>query len=282
MKMKDYRISVAMSIYKNDVPEFLEIAIDSITTEQTLLPDEVVIVGDGPLPQTLIDVIDKEKVKLKDTKTKLVFLPQEKNRGLGGALRIACEHCSYPYIARMDSDDISLPQRLEKEMACFKEDDSLTMVGGMITEFVDSPENIVTERILPLDNKHIYEFMKSRCGVNHVTVIIKKDDLMKVGNYSSDYRQEDYYLWARMMKAGCRFRNVPDMVVNVRSGRDQFARRSGMQYFHDHVAIFTLMYSWGLISRWKLVKNYIARFMQVALPGNIKTWVYQHLLRKHK
>lgn len=281
--MDDKRLfSVVMSIYKNDDPEYLEDALDSIVINQSLKPDEVVIVGDGPLPQSLIWVIEQEikKTHSANIPTNIVFLPQEVNRGLGEALRIACENCRYDYIARMDSDDISLPDRFEKQMQCFEEDPGLSMVGGMITEFVGEPKNIVSKRLLPLDNEGIYKMMQTRCGVNHVTVIMKKSDLMKAGNYSGKFRQEDFYLWARMMKNHCKFRNIPDVVVNVRSGADQFARRGGLAYFNQHMKVFKFMYHEGLISYPVLLKNYCLRFAQVTFPTKLRTWIYQHILRK--
>lgn len=271
----DMDFSVAMSIYKSDDPACLEVALDSIF-HQTLPPTEVVMVGDGTLPDDLLSVVHQ----MEDKYPNLRFLPQEKNRGLGEALRIACENCKYDYIARMDSDDISLPDRFEKQMRCFEEDDNLSIVGGMITEFVGEPENIVDQRLLPLEDADIKRFMVSRAGVNHVTVVFKKDDLMKAGNYSGKYRQEDYYLWARMWNAGCKFKNIPDVVVNVRSGANQFARRGGLKYFKEHMKIFKLMYQWHLITYPQLMKNYILRFAQVAFPTTLRTWAYQHLLRK--
>lgn len=271
---KSLNFSVAMSVYKNDNPEYLQMALDSIIN-QTLVPDEIVLIADGPIPDSLQTVIER---------TQSIFPAlhpyyQEKNAGLGEALRIAVEKAQYDYIARMDSDDISLPDRFEKQMKCFEEDGALSLVGGMITEFVNEPTNIVNKRILPLDDASIKQFMVSRCGVNHVTVIFKKRDLMKVGNYQSDYRQEDYYLWARMMREGCKFLNIPDVVVNVRSGASQFSRRGGWRYFKDHMEIFKLMYCWKLISRGQLMKNYLLRFLQVAFPNQLRTWIYQHLLR---
>ena len=143
----DMDFSVAMSIYKSDDPAYLEVALDSIF-HQTLPPTEVVMVGDGPLPDDLLSVVHQ----MEDKYSNLRFLPQEKNRGLGEALRTACENCKYDYIARMDSDDISLPDRFEKQMRCFEEDDNLSIVGGMITEFVGEPENIVDQRLLPLED----------------------------------------------------------------------------------------------------------------------------------
>ena len=278
----DYKFSVIMSIYKSDVPEHVRIAFESMLN-QTRLPDEIVVVADGPVPASLKQVIDNLQFTIENEKlpVEVAYLPQKKNRGLGEALRIAVENAKYDYLARMDSDDICLPDRFEKQMKCFEEDPELSLVGGMITEFVDTPENIVDKRILPLEDKEIKRFMKSRCGVNHVTVIFKKEDLLKAGNYRSDYRQEDYYLWARMMKAGCKFKNIPDVVVNVRSGYDQFARRSGWNYYLDHCAIFRFMYREGLISFPRLVYNYVVRgIIQGLMPNWLRTWTYQHMLRK--
>lgn len=276
--MNNKDISVAMSIYKNDDPEFLTIALDSVIN-QTRKPKEIVVVGDGPLPDSLVKAVALEIDKAKEKGIELRFLPQKVNRGLGEALRICCENCRCEYIARMDSDDISLPDRFEKQMKVFEDEPQTGMVGGMITEFVGNPENVVDRRLLPLDNDGIYRMMQTRCGVNHVTVIIRKNDLMKAGNYSGRFRQEDFYLWARMMKNKVVIRNIPDVVVNVRSGADQFARRGGMKYFHEHMKVFKFMYHEGLISWPVLMKNYCLRFAQVAFPTKLRTWVYQHLLR---
>jgi glycosyltransferase involved in cell wall biosynthesis len=276
--MNNKDISVAMSIYKNDDPEFLTIALDSVIN-QTRKPKEIVVVGDGPLPDSLVKAVALEIDKAKEKGIELRFLPQKVNRGLGEALRICCENCRCEYIARMDSDDISLPDRFEKQMKVFEDEPQTGMVGGMITEFVGNPENVVDRRLLPLDNDGIYRMMQTRCGVNHVTVIIRKNDLMKAGNYSGRFRQEDFYLWARMIKNKVVIRNIPDVVVNVRSGADQFARRGGMKYFHEHMKVFKFMYHEGLISWPVLMKNYCLRFAQVAFPTKLRTWVYQHLLR---
>lgn len=274
--MSKLKFSVIMSIYKNDNPEYLQVALDSII-HQTQVPDEIVLIADGPVPQSLIDVVDKTKARFAD----LHAYYQDKNRGLGGALRIAVEKAQYDYLARMDSDDISLLDRFEKQMKCFEEDRELAVVGGMITEFVDSPKHVVSKRILPLDDSGIKGFMQSRCGVNHVTVVMKKSELLRAGNYQQDFKQEDYFLWARMIEAGCKFRNIPDIVVNVRSGRDQFARRGGMGYYKDVLALNKWMWQHGLISLPKMIYNDMVRgTVQFLLPNSVRTWVYQRFLRK--
>lgn len=272
--------SIAMAVYKNDAPDYLRDALKSVI-DQTLKPNEIVIVGDGPISEECKKTIEDMSHKAKHEGIDLVFLPQEENNGLGASLRLAVEHCRYDYIARMDADDLALPYRFEKQMKCFDEDPELSIVGGMITEFEGSPENIMDKRVLPLSDSEIKEFMKSRCGVNHVTVIFKKADLLKAGNYNDEYRQEDYYLWARMIKAGCKFRNIPDIVVNVRSGRDQFARRSGGSYYRDHMEIFKYMRREGIITYPRLVYNGIVRgLVQYVFPNRLRTFTYQHMLRK--
>ena len=272
--------SIAMAVYKNDAPDYLRDALKSVI-DQTLKPNEIVIVGDGPISEECKKTIEDMSHEAQHEGIDMVFLPQSENHGLGASLRLAVEHCRYDYIARMDADDLALPYRFEKQMKCFDEDPELSIVGGMITEFEGSPENIMDKRVLPLSDSEIKEFMKSRCGVNHVTVIFKKADLLKAGNYNDEYRQEDYYLWARMIKTGCKFRNIPDIVVNVRSGRDQFARRSGGSYYRDHMEIFKYMRREGIISYPRLAYNGIVRgLVQYVFPNRLRTFTYQHMLRK--
>lgn len=304
------KFSVIMSIYKSDVPELVRVALDSLL-QQTLLPNEIVIVGDGPVPAELEEEIESFKFRVSKLRTTpnpsfakggnlvpedgkesletrsqkpetiVTYLPQEKNGGLGEAMRIAAEAAKYDYLARMDSDDICLPDRFEKQMKCFEEDPELSLVGGMITEFDGEPENIIAKRILPLEDAEIKRMMRGRCAVNHVTVIFKKADLMKSGNYQPFWKQEDHYLWARMMEHGCKFRNIPDVVVNVRSGKDQIARRGGLRFYKSVVRVFWYMYRHGLISFGYFLYICMVRgIVQVLMPNRLRTWVYLHLLRK--
>jgi hypothetical protein len=155
------------------------------------------------------------------------------------------------------------------------------IVGGQMTEFIDSPDNIVGRREVPLTNEEIYEFMKSRCALNHVTVMFRKEAVMKAGNYQDWFWNEDYYLWVRMMMAGCKFANIPDVAVNVRSGADQYARRGGKKYFDSEIGIKKLMLEKGMINRREYVVNYVQRFIiQLLLPNNVRGWVFRTFARK--
>lgn len=269
------RFSVIMSVYKNDNPIAFREALESIVN-QTLPPDEIVLVADGVIPEDLETVIKNVDYM----QTKLMYLPQTVNRGLGTALCVAVEHAKYEYVARMDADDISLPDRFEKQMRCFEKNDELSVVGGMITEFVDTPSNITGKRVLPLDDKDIKRFMRSRNGINHVTAIFKKKDLLRVGNYQPFLGQEDYYLWMRMIKQGCVFLNIPDVVVNVRSGKAQYARRGGYAYMKSQLSLFHYMYREGFISLPRLFYNCLIRItVQFLMPNSVRTWIYQTFLR---
>lgn len=268
--------SVCTSVYKNDNPEFVKIALDSITTEQTCKPLEVVLVVDGPVPDVLSDVIRSYE---KYEAFRIVWEPE--NKGLGNALRIGVECAKYPIIARMDSDDISAPDRFEKQLKYLVEHPDCNIVGGQMTEFIDNPDNVVGRRDVPLTNEDIYRYMKSRCGLNHVTVMFRKEAVLKAGNYQNWFWNEDYYLWVRMMLAGCKFANLPDILVNVRSGKDQYARRGGMKYFKSEEGIQRLMLKNRLVSLPRYLFNVSARLVvQVLMPNWLRGFIFQKLFRK--
>ena len=272
------KFSVCTSVYKNDKPEFVRVALDSMLVNQSVKPDEIVLVQDGPVPEDLSLLLNEYEGKYPEV---MHVIRLEKNGGLGNALRLGVENAKYDIIARMDSDDICLPDRFEKQLAFMEAHPECDIVGGQMTEFIGSPDNIVGRREVPLTNEEIYEFMKSRCALNHVTVIFRKKSVLKAGNYQDWFWNEDYYLWVRMMMAGCKFANIPDVAVNVRSGADQYARRGGKKYFDSEIGIKKLMLEKGMINRKEYVVNYIQRFIiQLMLPNSVRGWVFRTFARK--
>ena len=270
--------TVITSVYKNDSPDFVRTALDSMLVNQTVKPTEIVLVQDGPVPSELSALLLEYEAKYSEV---MHIIRLEKNGGLGNALKIGVENAKCDIIARMDSDDICLPDRFEKQLAYLETHPECDIVGGQMTEFIDTPENIVGCREVPLTNEEIYDYMKSRCALNHVTVMFRKESVLKAGNYQDWFWNEDYYLWVRMMMAGCKFANIPDVAVNVRSGSDQYARRGGKKYFDSEIGIKKLMLENGLISRKEYVVNYIQRFIiQLLLPNSVRGWVYRTFARK--
>ncbi len=174
------KFSVCTSVYKNDNPDFVRVALDSMLVHQSVKPDEIVLVQDGPVPNDLAAVLAEYEEKYPEV---MHVIRLEKNGGLGNALKLGVENAKYDLCARMDSDDICLPDRFEKQLAYLETHPKCDIVGGQMTEFIGEPENIVGRREVPLSNEDIYQFMKSRCALNHVTVMFRKESIQKVGNY---------------------------------------------------------------------------------------------------
>lgn len=272
------KFSVITSVYKNDKPEYVRVALDSMLVNQSILPSEIVLVQDGPVPVCLSTLISEYESKFPNI---MHVIRLEQNKGLGNALMIGVENAKFDLIARMDSDDICLPNRFELQLNYFSQSNDIDIVGGQMTEFIDRPDNIVGRREVPLDNNSIYDFMKSRCALNHVTVMFKKSAVLQAGNYQDWFWNEDYYLWIRMMLAKCKFGNVPETLVNVRSGKDQYARRGGRKYFESERGIKKIQLQNHMISK-KEYYIYVSQryIIQILMPNWLRGWVYRSLARK--
>lgn len=171
--------SVLISVYYKEKAEYLIECLESMV-HQTVQPSEIVIVKDGKLTAELEDVLTKYKTKYQRL---FKFVCLEKNVGLGLALAEGIKNCSHELIARMDSDDISIPNRCELQLREFAKDSLLDVCGGYIKEFCDSKEKVVSIRKVPLVDSEIKEYQKRRDAVNHVTVMFKKSKVLEAGNY---------------------------------------------------------------------------------------------------
>tara|TARA_Y100000768_G_scaffold382483_1_gene362912 strand:- start:1348 stop:2157 length:810 start_codon:yes stop_codon:yes gene_type:complete len=266
-----------MSIYINDKPEYINDSLNSIF-KQTLIPDEIIIVLDGPiLKQTesaLNNFLKKSKI------IKVVKL--EKNMGHGDARRIGLENCTNKYVALMDCDDICIEDRFEKQINCFKNHKNLSVVGGTILEFENSVENVVAMKVMPTSNSKIYSFAKSRCPFNQMTVMFNKKDVMDSGGYLDWYCNEDYFLWIRMMQKKYIFCNISDPLVYVRVNDNYFNRRGGLKYFFSEVRLQYHMFKINLINIFKLILNISIRFfIQILMPNTIRKFIFLKLIRKN-
>ena len=268
--------SVCMSVYHGDNATFFKQSIDSLLS-QTRKPDEIVLVVDGPVDDDINKVIsDFEK-----SCDYFRVIRLEKNSGHAVARQTGVNASKYDYIAIMDSDDLSSPDRFEKQLSFLENNPDVDIVGGQMTEFIGTPDNIIGQRIVPLSHSDIYNYMKSRCAFNQVTVMFKKEAVISVGNYQDWFWNEDYYLWVRMMLHRCKFANLPDVLVNVRSGSDQYARRGSMKYFKSEEGIQRYMLQHHLISLPRYLYNVMGRFViQVLMPNWLRGFVFRTLFRK--
>jgi glycosyltransferase involved in cell wall biosynthesis len=272
------KFSVITSVYKNDKPEFIRQAFDSITIGQTLCPDEVVVVIDGPVSQE-INVVMDEYTQLHPQLFNIIRLPE--NKGLGKALKIGLEASKYDIIARMDSDDYSTLERFTKQVAYIELHPEIDIVGGNISEFIDNVENVVGSRCVPLAHNQICDYMKVRCPFNHMTVMFRKQAVMNAGGYLDWHYNEDYYLWIRMALNNCTFANLPDILCYARVGKDMYARRGGWKYFKSEAKLQKYMFDKGLISFFRMGYNVLLRFvLQVCMPNKLRGFVFRKFARK--
>lgn len=269
--------SVAISVYKSDDPKFFDRALFSITEMQTIKPDEIVLVVDGPVCEELNRVIEKYE------RLYSIFhiIRLEKNGGLGNALKIAVESSKCDLIARMDSDDVSLPTRFEQQLRYFEEHPEVDIVGGDITEFIGDESNIVGKRVVPKSNEEIREYMRRRCAFNHMSVMYKRNAVQGAGGYQDWFCNEDYYLWIRMWLNHAVFANTGSILVNVRVGKEMYQRRGGWKYFKSEAKLQSFMLKKGVIRVPRYLVNVSERLiLQVLMPNKVRGWVFRTFARQ--
>lgn len=274
--MSQIPFSIVMAVYDKEHADFFDRALQSIMEDQSVKPSEIILVCDGKLSDELNGVI--EKYQSQYSIFNVIRLPD--NRGLGNALRIAVECASNELIARMDSDDVSIPDRFEQQLYYFQRHPEIDIVGGDITEFIEKEENIIGKRSVPTTDAKIKEYMKKRCAMNHVSVMYKKAAVQAAGGYQDWFWNEDYYLWIRMWLNGAVFANTGTVLVNVRVGEKMYQRRGGIKYFKSEFGIQTLMYKSGIISEIEYAFNVFVRFIvQMLMPNQVRGWFFRIIAR---
>ncbi len=268
------KFSVSICVYGGDNAYHFDLAMQSIFS-QTLVPDEVVLVVDGPVGDDINNVISKYE----NESLKVIRL--EKNVGHGDARRIGLDNCTYNLVALMDADDISVCDRFEKQTDVFAKNADISIVGGQISEFIDDTDNVVGQRIVPLDDIDIKQYMKKRCPMNQVTVMFKKSDVQAVGGYIDWYCEEDYYLWIRMALNDLKFANVSDVLVNVRVGKEMYQRRGGLKYFKSEAKLQKYMLDNKIIGFLRYFINVTQRLiLQVLMPNKLRGLIFKIFARE--
>jgi len=267
--------SVLMSVYAGENPCCLDEALCSIWDQQTLKPGQIVLVKDGPLTEELDNCINVWKQKSNNILT-VVELPE--NVGLGAALNSGLSQCQYELVARMDSDDVSLPNRFEKQVDFLKLNPDIVLLSGYISEFKSVPDDACYIRKVPTDSKEIVKHLKWRNAFNHVTVIFKKSAVISVGGYNDELTYfEDYDLWIRLVQANYKVGNIPELLVNVRTGNNMIGRRHGLAYAKKELSFFGLQKERGFISGIEYCLLILLRIPLRLIPINILIILYQFL-----
>ena len=270
------KFTVLMSVYYKEKPEYLQLALESVIN-QTVKPNEIVLVQDGKLTNELQAVITEYLQKYPDIFRTCAL---QQNRGLGKALNFGMQRCSNELIARMDTDDIAEPCRFELQIKEFAQDKELMLCGGQIAEFADNPKEITGYRNVPLKHNEILNFAKKRNPFNHMTVMFKKQAVQSVGSYMDMPYFEDYWLWARMLKAGYKAKNIDQVLVKVRAGQDMIARRGGLSYTKCIIRFERALHGIGIIKLAEMIAYITLRSIVSVMPESLRLMIYKWKLRK--
>lgn len=268
--------SVLMSVYRRESPAHFTLAMESVLS-QTVKPNQIVLVRDGPVPEPLQACIDgfvaREKM--------ITYVPLAENLGLGGALNRGLQEAAYPLVARMDTDDICLPDRFQRQLDFLARHPEVSICGGQIEEFADTPAHPRAKRAVPLTHGEIARFLKTRNPLNHMTVMFRKPAVLASGGYRELPLMEDYYLWCRMYLNGAIFANLPDTLVYARTGENMYQRRGGFSYFRNGYILEKFKWKSGISSFLGFARLVAVRFaVQVLLPNSVRGWVLQTFCRK--
>lgn len=267
--------SVLMSVYYKENPEYLKASLESVFS-QTLSPDEVVLIEDGKLTPELYDVIHLFQTRF----SQLKIYRFEENVMLGRALQKGVELCEHELIARMDTDDIACDSRFEMQYEYMKNNPEIAVCGGMIQEF---NERGVIPHIKPMPQtwEEIKKYAKMRNPVNHMTVMFRKSEVLKAGNYRHFPFLEDYDLWVRMLENGARFSNLSQVLVKARVLEGMYERRGGISYCRQYLKLRKIQHKQGMITGLTYVKVLVVTIAITVIPSGWRKRVYGKILRRN-
>lgn len=271
------KFTVLLSVYIKENPSYLKLALESIWNQQTLKPDEIVLVKDGPLTEDL----EKEIKVFSEKCDAIKVFRLEKNQGLGKALFFGLQKCSFDLVARMDTDDISEPYRFEKQMEFMYDNPDVSVVGGWVEEFDSDSGEIIGSRVLPESHEDILEFAKKRNPLSHPSVLYRKSAVLKAGNYLHFHLYEDYFLWIRMLMEGAIFNNIPLSVLKFRSGKKMISRRGGIKYLKSELKFQNYLLDIKFINILEYCRNCVIRICVRLLPKSFIFSFYKNVLRNN-
>lgn len=270
--------SVLMSVYHSEKPAFLDRAMQSIE-DQTLKPTEFILVIDGPISTSLEKVIISHK---KQNPELYKIVRSVKNRGLGKALQLGTRFVTTNWIARMDSDDVAVNNRFQLQFSYIQNHPNIAVLGGQISEFWKSEDNIIGYRNVPTSSKLIKDYIIWRSPFNHPSVVIKKKSLEEVGGYRPFGKLEDYDLWVRIIQAGFEVDNLSSVLVNMRVDNGTYSRRGDWKNLNYVFRLRKELHKGGSVT---IFQQYIGDAIMIAnilIPSRVRKLIYQKILHNSK
>ena len=269
--MKVIGFTVLESVYAKDDPAALDATLESIA-RSTCLPEAVVLVKDGTIPDSLEGIIGKWQ---SGERLRLVVVGYAQNKGLAYALSYGLQFVRTELVARMDSDDICAKDRFERQVAFMDSHPEIAISSGYIEEFESDPRQPVSTRRVPLTSDAIHRYLKRRSPFNHMAVMFRKSAVLAAGNYQSVPYFEDYDLWVRMDQKGFFGANLPVTLVYARIGNDMIGRRQGLSYCRHELFFLRRARESGFLSFPEYLAALVVRIPVRLLPKPILALVYK-------
>lgn len=224
--MSHNKLAVIMSLYKNDRLEFVKMSVESILG-QTYKDFDFYIQYDGPIRPE----VDEYLTSIPDERVKIQC--RAENKGLAQSLNdllAVVMPLDYEYIARMDADDISLPERFREQMEYMKEHPEVECLGTWAIEITSKGEEYFRKQ-MPQTHEACFNLFRKRDPMIHPTVMFRRSYIEKAGLYALDtFFGEDTMMWAQGFAAGCKLANVPEYLFKFRLDENFFERRRGWKY----------------------------------------------------
>lgn len=265
--------SLLLPVYGGDDPSFVRLSFTSSVDEQTLPPSEAVIVQDGPVPDALASELARIE---RESPVPVRIVRLDENRGLTEALNAGLDACAFPVVARMDSDDVSVADRFEKQWALLSQ--GFDLVGTGMAEFETDPAVTVAERIPPTGAARIRDHARTHNPFNHPTMMYRVAALDAVGRYEPFGKMEDYWLGVRLIASGARVENIAEPLVKYRVGAGAFARRGGWQEAKTEWALQREMLRMGFVTRGQYLRNVVVKGVYRLMPASVKRVLFRRFV----
>ncbi len=269
------QFSLLMSVYGGDDPGYLETAFTSVVHQQTRRPDDVVLVQDGPVPEPLRQTIAR---LVAGSPVPTTLLPIPSNVGLGSALDQGMAVCAHDIVARMDADDVALPQRFERQVPVIEA--GADIVGSALLEFNRDPDDIVGKRVPPLSTAAIVRAARFRQPFNHPTIVYRRRAVQAAGGYRDLPLMEDYLLFAKMIEGGAAVANLAEPLVLYRVGAGAYDRRGGVTLLKSELALQRNLLRLGFVTKGQYLRNVVLRGGYRLAPVWLRRPAYRRLIAR--
>ncbi len=268
-------VTVLMSVYKKEKPEYLELAFKSLWDDQTLKPDEVIVVEDGDLTDSLNEIIIKWQQKIGEA---YIQIKNANNLGLTKSLNIGIQHITCKYIARMDSDDICLPDRFKKQKEHLDSHPDIAVVGSFVQE-IDENNTHTVIRKYPVSPEEVSKYIMKATPLQHSDVMMRSEIFKQGISYNEKYRMtQDLALWFDILNNKMKIANIPEILFLFRITPETFSRRNKSKAFHEFKIYMNGIFRLRPVSLYYIYP--VIRLILRLLPAKIIKLIYDSGLRK--